>query len=130
VALGGSYTEVIDAVPDSYALTMTLGGHLEHKTLQSEELRVRMPPSWQAHVRWRDGNLLASITPLPYQTAFELWYDNGRLFEDLRELCPGRDGEVWGLLGPTQDIVLEPTVGGKSGFAARVSCRQAKLNQS
>lgn len=96
----------------------------------SEELRVSMPPRWQAHVRWRDGNLLASITPLPYQTAFDLWYDNGRLFEDLRELCPGRDGEVWGLLEPTQDIILEPTVGGKSGFAARVSCRRAKLNRS
>jgi hypothetical protein len=31
----------------------------------------------------------------------------------------------WTLIEPGQDILLEPTVGGKSGVEARVSCRKA-----
>ena len=37
------------------------------------ELRAHAPPEWQLRVRWRDEQLTASITPLPYQVAFDLW---------------------------------------------------------
>jgi len=89
------------------------------------ELKAHTPSGWEVRVRWRDGALLASITPWPYQEAFDLWYDGAKLVEKIRALCPDRRDEVWALVGPDEDIVLEPTVGGKSAVEARVSCRRA-----
>ena len=92
-----------------------------------DELKSEMSPKWEAHVRWREGGmLLATITPWPYQEAFELWYDQPKLTERLKALCPKSDDRIWAMLGPDQDIVLEPTVGGKSGVEARLSCRKAE----
>ncbi len=94
------------------------------KTL-TEELKAHTPGEWDVRVRWRDGQLLASITPWPYQEAFQLWYDSGKLADTLTALCPKPNEEIWKLIKPDQDVVLEPTVGGKSGTDARVSCRKA-----
>lgn len=88
------------------------------------EIKAHTPPEWQLRVRWHDEQLTASITPLPYQVAFELWYDLPRLIETLAGLCPGPDQEIWTLIKTDQDAVLEPTVGGKTGVEARVSCRK------
>ena len=96
----------------------------------TQELKAHVPAQWQVRARWRDGQLLASITPWPYQEAFALWYDPGRLAETLRGLCPGRDEVVWTLLRADQDIILEPTVGGKSGVEARISCRRIESERS
>jgi len=94
------------------------------KTL-TEELKAHAPGKWDVRVRWRDGQLLASITPWPYQEAFQLWYDTNKLADTLTGLCPKPDEEIWKLIKPDQDVILEPTVGGKSGNDARVSCRKA-----
>ena len=48
-----------------------------------------------------------------------------RLNETLRELCPKQNAPVWTMIEPGEHILLEPTVGGKSGVEARVSCRKA-----
>lgn len=90
----------------------------------TKELKASAPSPWEVRVRWRDGQLLASVTPWPYQEAFKLWYDQTRLAETLRDLCPKQDAPVWSLLKPGEDILLEPTVGGKSGVEARISCRK------
>lgn len=90
----------------------------------TKELKANAPSPWEVRVRWRDGQLLASITPWPYQEAFKLWYDQTRLAETLRDLCPKGDAPVWSLMKPDEDILLEPTVGGESGVEARVSCRK------
>jgi hypothetical protein len=90
----------------------------------TKELKANAPSSWEVRVRWRDGQLLASITPWPYQEAFKLWYDQTRLAETLRDLCPKGDAPVWSLIKPDEDVLLERTVGGKSGVEARVSCRR------
>jgi hypothetical protein len=90
----------------------------------TKELKASAPSPWEVRVRWRDGQLLASITPWPYQEAFKLWYDQTKLAETLRDLCPKGDAPVWSLIKPDEDILLEPTVGGKSGVEARVSCRK------
>jgi hypothetical protein len=93
--------------------------------LLNEELQSQLPPKWEAHVRWRDaGLLLATITPWPYQEAFELWYDQPRLIAKLSELCPKSDDQIWSMMQSHQHIVLEPTVGGKTGVGARLSCRK------
>ena len=99
-------------------------------SLLTQELKTHVPAQWQIRARWRDGQLLASITPWPYQEAFALWYDPGRLAETLRGLCPNGGDPVWALLRADQDIVLEPTVGGKSGVEARVSCRHIESGRS
>jgi len=94
-------------------------------TLLTSELKSKTPAKWEVHVRWREEDtLLATITPWPYQDAFELWYDQSKLFGTLTALCPGPDDEIWSLLQAKQDVVLEPTVGGKAGVEARVSCRK------
>jgi hypothetical protein len=90
----------------------------------TKELKTSGPSPWEVRVRWRDGQLLASITPWRYHEAFKLWYDQTRLAETLRELCPKENAPVWALMKPGEDILLEPTVGGKSGVAARISCRK------
>src|SRR5262245_32039976 len=90
----------------------------------ADELKSKMPSKWEAHVRWREGSqLLATIIPWAYQEAFELWYDQSKLASTLAALCPKADEPIWSLIGANQDIVLEPTVGGKTGVAARLSCR-------
>ena len=88
------------------------------------ELRARVPANWDVRVRWRDGQLLASVTPWPYQKAFELWYDIPKLLDILKGLCPGPHEEIWRQIEAKQDVILEPTVGGKSGLEARISCRK------
>jgi hypothetical protein len=95
----------------------------------SRDLKQRAPSQWDVRVRWRDGQLLATITPQPYQLAFELWYAPARLSASLMELCPGAGAEVWSLVGSERDIVLEPSVGGKTAPGMRVSCRKAKLDR-
>jgi hypothetical protein len=93
--------------------------------LLTNELKSQTPAQWEVRVRWREGDqLLATITPWPYQEAFDLWYDPSRLFEKLSSLCPKADDPVWSIMTPQQDVVLEPTVGGKTGVEARVSCRK------
>src|SRR5262245_48702533 len=93
-------------------------------TVLTSELRAHAPDKWELRVRWRDGQLLASVTPWPYQKAFDLWYDTPKLIEALASLCPGPGEEIWKLIGAEQDVILEPTVGGKSAVEARVSCRK------
>ena len=95
----------------------------------ADDLKAHAPATWEIRVRWRDGQLLASITPWPYQQAFDLWYDISKLSDTLRGLCPDRSGKVWALIASNQDIVLEPTVGGKSVVEARVNCRATRSNQ-
>ena len=91
----------------------------------TEELKAQTPAKWEVRVRWRDGQLLASITPWPYQEAFQLWYDAAKLADTMTGLCPKPDQEIWKLIKPEEDVILEPTVGGKSGADARISCRKA-----
>jgi hypothetical protein len=93
-------------------------------------LKTHVPAQWDVRVRWRDGQLLASITPWPYQAAFDLWYDQTKLHETLTGLCPKPDDGVWSLIKADQDIVIEPTVGGKTGPEAKVSCRGTKSKPS
>ena len=96
----------------------------------SRDLKEHAPSEWDVRVRWRDGQLLATITPQPYQTAFELWYAPAKMIAALTDLCPGADAEIWKLVGPEHDIVLEPSVGGKTSPGARVSCRRAKPDRT
>jgi hypothetical protein len=89
------------------------------------ELKSKMPSKWEVHVRWRERDqLLATIIPWPYQEAFDLWYDQSKLARTLAALCPKAGEPIWSLIEASQDVVLEPTVGGKTGPAARVSCRR------
>jgi len=97
-------------------------------TLLTNELKAHVPHQWEVRVLWRDGQLLAFITPWPYQAAFDLWYDAPKLQETLTNLCPDPRQEIWKLLNLDQDVILEPTVGGKGGVEARVSCRRAKFS--
>lgn len=95
-----------------------------------QELKEHAPSQWEVRVRWRDERLLATITPQPYQSAFELWYAPAKLAAALTGLCPGAGAEIWTLVGPEQDIVLEPSIGAKTVPGARVSCRKAKQGRS
>jgi hypothetical protein len=92
----------------------------------TQDLKEHVPSQWEVRVRWRDGQLLATITPWPYQEAFQLWYEPGKLAETLTGLCPGPGSAIWSLIGSDQDVILEPTVGGKSALEARVSCRKTR----
>ena len=74
-----------------------------------EELKVHVPAKWDVRVRWRDGQLATTA----------------RIAATLTGLCPKPDQEIWRLIKPDQNVILEPTVGGKSGADARVSCREA-----
>jgi hypothetical protein len=96
----------------------------------AQDLKEHAPSQWEVRVRWRDGRLLATIMPQPYQTAFDLWYAPSRMIAALTDLCPGANAEIWSLVGSEHDIVLEPSVGGKTAPGARVSCRKALLNRS
>ena len=92
------------------------------------ELRAHAPAQWDIRVRWRDGQLLATITPWPYQDAFDLWYNMPKLIVLLSNLCPAPTKEIWKLLQPNEDVILEPAVGGKSEVDARVSCRKIRFS--
>ena len=94
------------------------------------ELKSKMPSKWDVHVRWREGDqLLATIIPWPYQEAFDLWYDQSKLATTLAALCPKADEPIWSLIEAKQDVVLEPTVGGKTGAQARISCRRVNSDR-
>lgn len=64
--------------------------------------------------------MLAFITP-PYQEAFDLWYEPVKLRERILGFCPGPDDAIWAQLAPHQMIAIEPTVGGKSADAMRLT---------
>jgi hypothetical protein len=91
-----------------------------------DHLERKAPRHWQVHVRWRDHALLASFMP-PYQEAFDLWYQPESLLQTMRELCPARRTRIWDILTEDQDVLLEPTVGGKTTLEMRVSCRKQLL---
>jgi len=105
-------------------LAIAQSGQHEAVTTLTSELKANAPPQWLVHVSWRDGKLLASITPLPYDEAFKLFYEPSRLSELMRGLCPNSSDRIWSLVNPDQDVILEPTVGGKSGVGLQVNCRQ------
>jgi hypothetical protein len=89
------------------------------------EIKAHAPANWEVRVRWHEGQLLASVTPWPYQEAFDLWYNSSKMADKLAALCPRADEPVWKLIEAGQTVVLEPTVGGKSVSEARVTCRKA-----
>ena len=89
-------------------------------------LEQKVPRHWQVHVRWRDGVLLASFMP-PYHEAFDLWYKPESLLQKMNDLCPERGARIWDMLRGDQDVMLEPTVGGKTTVEMRVSCRKRPL---
>jgi len=95
----------------------------------SQQLEHRVPGNWQMHVRWRETTLLASFMP-PYQEAFDLWYQPDVLLDRMKGLCPVAGDPIWHMLTPAQDIVMEPTVGGKTAEGMRVSCRNAARKPS
>ena len=84
-------------------------------------LEQKVPRHWQVR-----GVLLASFMP-PYHEAFDLWYKPESLLQKMIDLCPDRRARIWGMLREDQDIVLEPTVGGKTTDEVRVSCRKRLL---
>ncbi|HKA42683.1 MAG TPA: hypothetical protein VKF40_11900 [Burkholderiales bacterium] len=94
------------------------------KAALTRQLEHQLPGNWQMHVRWREGTLLASFMP-PYQEAFDLWYQPDVLLDRMKGLCPVAGDPIWHMLTPAQDIVMEPTVGGKTAEGMRVSCRNA-----
>src|SRR6516162_16488 len=109
----------LTVLPIANAEDMTLGelkNYLEQKA----------PRYWQIHIRWRDGVLLASFMP-PYHEAFDLWYKPESLLQKMSDLCPERGARIWDMLRGDQDVVLEPTVGGKTTVEMRVSCRKRLL---
>jgi hypothetical protein len=88
-------------------------------------LEARAPAKWDIHVRWRDGQLLASLI-LPFKEGFELLYEPDRFLAAVLDLCPQKNAAVWGLLSSDQDVQIEPTIGGKTTEGMRVSCRAHK----
>ena len=101
---------VMAAEPPSEA-----GAYLE------QEIARKVPQNWQVHVSRRDDGLIAFFMP-PYQEAFDLWYESGRLREKMLALCPSKDDAIWRMLAPGQKVMFEPTVGGKSTEAMRLTC--------
>jgi hypothetical protein len=90
------------------------------KTLQ-EALTAKVPSTWQIHVTQRGGTLLGFVTP-PIQEAFDLWYEPQRLQQKLQSLCPAASDQVWSRVSSTADLVLQPTVGGKTADGMQVNC--------
>jgi hypothetical protein len=100
----------IAAEPSSEA-----GAYLE------QEIARKVPQNWQVHVSRRGDDLIAFFMP-PYQEAFDLWYEPGQLREKMLALCPSGNDTIWRMLAPGQNIMFEPTVGGKSALAMRLTC--------
>ena len=117
-----TFAAIAAAVPRAHS-----GDATALETLRNE-LEHKLPSKWQMHVRWRDGALLASFMP-PYQEAFDLWYRPTDLLGKMSALCPEPDAGIWHLLRADEDIVLEPTVGGKTTLEMRLSCRKQLLNR-
>ena len=86
-----------------------------------QEIARKVPQNWQVHVSRRGGDLVAFFMP-PYQEAFNLWYEPGQLREKMLALCPAGDDAIWNKLASGQNIMFEPTVGGKSTLAMRLTC--------
>ena len=80
-----------------------------------------MPGDWQVHVSWREDQLVAFVMP-PYQEGFDLWYEPETLRSKMLSLCPPDGDSVWQLIGQDKQIAVEPTVGGKSDVAMRLTC--------
>jgi hypothetical protein len=94
-------------------------------TYLEQEIARKVPQNWQVHVSRRGDDLVAFITP-PYQEAFDLWYEPGQLREKMLALCPLGDDAIWHKLGSGQNILFEPTVGGKSAEAMRLTCPRSQ----
>jgi len=91
--------------------------------LLKEEIVAKVPANWQVHVSMRDKNLVIFLMP-PYQEAFNLWYEPEKLHARMLELCPGPNDAIWAKLPADQGVAIEPTVGGKSAEAMRISCKR------
>jgi hypothetical protein len=94
---------------------------VEAGTYLEQQILRKVPPNWQVHVSRRGDDLIAFFMP-PYQEAFDLWYEPGRLQSKMMALCPSGDDAIWQKLAPEQNIKLEPTVGGKSADAMQLTC--------
>ncbi len=90
-----------------------------------QEMARKVPQNWQVHVSRRGDGLIAFFMP-PYQEAFDLWYEPRQLREKVLALCPSNDDAIWRMLGPDQNIMVEPTVGGKSTEAMRLKCPRSQ----
>ncbi len=90
-----------------------------------QEMARKVPQNWQVHVSRRGDGLIAFFMP-PYQEAFDLWYEPRQLREKMLALCPPADDAVWRMLAPEQNIMVEPTVGGKSAEAMRLTCPRSQ----
>jgi hypothetical protein len=113
---------VIAGVCSATVLTAAFAEEANPAVVLNQELKSQAPSQWQIRTRWQGDQLVASVAPLPYQDAFELWYQPAKLLQTLRDLCPKPTEPVWSLIGPEQDIVLEPSIGGKSAAEARINC--------
>jgi hypothetical protein len=87
----------------------------------AQEIAGKAPQNWQIHVSRRGDDLVAFFMP-PYQEAFDLWYQPNQLREKMLSFCPAGDDAIWGKLAPGQNILVQPTVGGKSTDAMRLAC--------
>ena len=94
-------------------------------TYLEQEIARNVPQNWQVHVSRRGDDLIAFFMP-PYQEAFDLWYEPGQLREKMLALCPSADDAIWRKLAPGQNIIFEPTVGGKSAEAMRLTCPRSQ----
>jgi hypothetical protein len=92
--------------------------------LLRDETLAKVPPNWQVHVSWRDNALVVFLMP-PYQEAFDLWYEPEKLRDKMLQLCPGPTDVIWAKLPADRDVAIEPTVGGKSAVAMRLTCKRA-----
>jgi hypothetical protein len=94
---------------------------LEARAFLQREIVAKVPQNWQVHVSRRGDDLVAFLMP-PYQEAFNLWYEPAQLRERMLSLCPAPDDAIWQQLTPEQNVKVEPTVGGKSAEAMRLTC--------
>ncbi len=94
---------------------------MQARALLQQEIAGKVPQNWQVHVSRRGDDLIAFLMP-PYQEAFNLWYEPEQLREKMLSLCPASQDAIWPLLSPEQKVKIEPTVGGKSAEAMRLTC--------
>jgi hypothetical protein len=97
---------------------------LSPKAVLQQDMQAKLPPNWQVHVSERESHLLVLLMP-PFNQAFDLWYAPDQQQETVRDLCPGLDERIWDVLAPDHDVVLQPTVGGKTVPGMQFSCRKA-----
>ncbi len=90
-----------------------------------QQIARKVPQNWQIHVSRRGDDLIVFFMP-PYQEAFDLWYEPDQLREKMLALCPPGDDAIWHKLGPGRNILFEPTVGGKSAEAMRLTCPRSQ----